>query len=719
MIDREDLKILNVDQYQEDSKALEKYFLRNHFSYQLITVPSLAGATEVLEEDEVDLVLMDYQLKDGTGFDLMRRLGETAVIFLVRDGDENVAVRAMRAGALDYLVKDDQRDYLAELPGAIAQALSAKQEQREKENYRRQLEEIVSERAQVLIDANQRLKTETEQRARAVEDRQQNMLQQVSIDDLSAAMASTLDLEVIYQSIQLHLQDLFDFQLLLLAGFDPEQKRIQIKYQWQSDPMEGGSQGVEVPESDRLERLLSRVISSRELLNLGDISAAETEDDPAYPLRWDGRGELTARSGGAPQSALLAPLNTEQEVIGVLYIQTLGESAYDYSDAAQFMRAVNVIALGLRKAYLYETSERQLERLSALHSIDQAIFSNLSLPSVMDALRDQLVNLLAVDAVDILLYQPGLEALKIITQAGFRTNPMQHTALQLGEDPGGQTAASRKPTYLPDLESAGVVFQRSEGFEGEGFRSYYGFPLIAKGKVVGVLEIFHRERLEFNQSQEEFISRLAGLGALAIEYRNLIQELKGSNAELLQAYEAIIKGWAHALETRGIEAEGHAERVVELTLEIAERMGVGGKELRDIQRGAYLHDVGKMGIPDEILLKQGSLTVEERKKIGRHPVFAYQLLESIQSLRSALNIPLYHHERWDGRGYPEGLQGEDIPLSARIFAVVDVWDSLRSDKPYRDAWPREKALNHIREDSGKHFDPRVVEVFLEVLEAGD
>lgn len=716
MTEKKQLTVLSVDRHEDDLKALERFFLRSQLPYRVITSSTLTEARMVLSHHPVDLVLLNLAYDDGTAFDLMRDLEDLPVIFLTGEGDETIAVHAMRAGAMDYLVKDHKKAYLGELPGAIDQAVQLKQQERVRENYLQQLEDIVSGRAQVLLDANQRLADETEQRAQAVEDHRQAMFQQAALDDLSAQIAGTLEMDVIFQAIQEHLDYFFDLDALLLASFDPEEHELVITYHWPAGET-AQADAPDLPTEDELRGALSAVINCGELVNLSDLAEEAPDAEPVYPLRFSRTSwSLPASSEGRqPISMLLAPLIVEDQVIGALAVQANQREAFGYPDAALLSRTANVAAMGLRKAYLYQTSEGQIERLSALRSIDQAIISNLSLPTIMDAFRDQLLALLDVDAVDILLYHPELEAFKVISQSGFHTNPIQHTEVQPGGDPGGAAARSRKPFLAPDLDQVEAVFDRSPDFDQEDFQSYYGFPMITQGKAVGVLEIFHRSRLTFDQEELEFLNRLAGLGALAIQQRNMVQDLKRTNQELVQAHEAIIKGWAEALELRGIESEGHAERVVDLAARIAERMGITGERLEDVRRGAYLHDVGKMGLPDKILLKQGSLTVEERKQIARHPLYAYDMLEPIQSLRSSLEIPLYHHERWDGMGYPEGLEGEEIPLPARIFAVVDVWDSLRSDKPYRKAWSRVEAVAHIQEAAGKHFDPEVVDVFLKAI----
>ncbi|MBI1794998.1 MAG: HD domain-containing protein [Chloroflexi bacterium] len=205
-------------------------------------------------------------------------------------------------------------------------------------------------------------------------------------------------------------------------------------------------------------------------------------------------------------------------------------------------------------------------------------------------------------------------------------------------------------------------------------------------------------------------------------YRQLSEELEQRvterTEELADAYNTTLEGWAKALELRDKETEGHSRRVTELTLKLARAVGVQGQALDDIRRGAILHDIGKMAIPDEILRKAGPLTHEERKIVMKHPIIANELLAPIHYLRQALEIPYCHHEKWDGTGYPRGLQGSDIPLAARIFAVADVWDAIQSDRPYNQGWTREKATQYIREQSSKHFDPDIVNIFLELIKQG-
>lgn len=182
------------------------------------------------------------------------------------------------------------------------------------------------------------------------------------------------------------------------------------------------------------------------------------------------------------------------------------------------------------------------------------------------------------------------------------------------------------------------------------------------------------------------------------------------------AYDATIEGWMRALDLRDQETEGHSLRVAEMTEMLARSMGTPTSQLTLIRRGALLHDIGKLAIPDSILKKPGSLTAEERALVNKHPMYAHEMLFQIEYLRPSLDIPVYHHEKWDGTGYPFGLAGEEIPAAARMFAIVDVWDALSFDRPYRKALPQDEVLAYLLEQSGQHFDPYVVTAFMGLME---
>jgi PAS domain S-box-containing protein len=359
-----------------------------------------------------------------------------------------------------------------------------------------------------------------------------------------------------------------------------------------------------------------------------------------------------------------------------------------------------------------EQIRRQVERLKALRTIDMFIAGGTDLHLTMQTILNQAVAQLRVDAADILLLNPSMHVLEFAEGIGFHTRAIQHVLLRVGESFAGRVVLERETITHRDA----TVIASQPALAEEGFAHYFGVPLIAKGEVKGVLEVFHRSQQDVDSEWMDFLESLAGQAALAIDNASLFDSLQRSNLELGMAYETTLEGWSAALDLRDKETEGHTQRVTNLTLKLAEAMKLGERERVHMRRGALLHDIGKMGIPDRILLKPDQLTEEEWEIMRQHPTYAYNLLSPISYLRPALDIPYCHHEKWDGTGYPRKLKGEAIPLSARIFAVADVWDALCSDRPYRPAWTKEKALEHIKSLSGIHFDPRVVEVFLQVVD---
>ena len=381
-----------------------------------------------------------------------------------------------------------------------------------------------------------------------------------------------------------------------------------------------------------------------------------------------------------------------------------------------FQAYAHQAAAALENARLFAETERRLRYLSALRTVDMAITGSLELRVTLNVILDQVTTQLGVDAADVLLLNTPAQTLEFAAGRGFRTRALQHTLLRLGQGYAGRAAMERRIITVPDLRGAPDVFERSPLLPHEEFVAYYAAPLLAKGQAKGVLEIFHRAPLTPDPDWLDFLEALAGQAAIAIDSATLFDELQRANASLIEAYDATLEGWVRTLDLRDRETEGHTQRVTELTLRLARALGMPQEEIVHIRRGALLHDIGKMAMSDTILLKPGSLTDEERAIMQQHPVHAYELLSVVPYLHSALDIPYCHHERWDGTGYPRKLKGEEIPLAARIFAVVDVWDALRSDRPYRRACSREEALAYIRGEAGKHFDPRAVEEFIRLLE---
>ena len=364
---------------------------------------------------------------------------------------------------------------------------------------------------------------------------------------------------------------------------------------------------------------------------------------------------------------------------------------------------------------LFEESRRRLNQVEALHSIELAISASMDLRTTLNVLLKHVESLLEVDAADILLFIPNPPQFKFSAGRGFRTDAIEHANIRLGASFAGRAALERKTVIVSGELPAQADRDFSKLYEKEGFLAYMGAPLIAKGQIKGVLEVYHRSPHQSESEWLHLLETLASEAAIAIDNSQLFAGLQQSNIELALAYHATIAGWSRAMDLRDKETEGHTQRVTDLTLKLAGAMNINEPELVHIRHGALLHDIGKMGVPDNILLKEDALTDEEWEKMRQHPVFAYEMLLSIQYLQSALDIPYCHHEKWDGTGYPRGLRGQEIPIAARIFAVADVWDAITSDRPYRKGWSKEEALKYIREQSGKYFDPQVVDEFFRLI----
>lgn len=410
---------------------------------------------------------------------------------------------------------------------------------------------------------------------------------------------------------------------------------------------------------------------------------------------------ITARSGEKHPYFLSA---TRVVQAGKQYLVGTG---VDRTDIDRAQAHIDTLNLALQE---------RVERLTALREIDRAIIGSLDIDLTLGVMLDQVTSKLHVAAARILLFDQTEQVLRFGASKGLPNMGMRSFRARLGEGPSGTVARDRETLTIEGADEVWRSFESFQRSQENGIVAYVGVALVAKGQLQGVLEIFHDEPLPESDDWHDFLEVLAVQAAIALSNAKLFEDLERSNIELRLAYDTTIEGWSRALDLKDEETEGHSRRVTELAVQLAARLGLKGEELVHVRRGALLHDIGKMGVPDKILLKPGKLDPDEWEIMKRHTTLAHDLLNGIRFLRPALAIPHSHHERWDGTGYPLGLRGRDIPIAARLFAVVDVYDALTSDRPYRQAWPRERALEYIEEQAGSHFDPDVVRVFLEMLE---
>jgi putative nucleotidyltransferase with HDIG domain len=416
-------------------------------------------------------------------------------------------------------------------------------------------------------------------------------------------------------------------------------------------------------------------------------------------------------------SAALVPLQSEAEFIGVLFCARRKDSPsgkFSASEVQLLSSIGEMVGNALRRARLYDDALLRMQRVQALHAIDIAITTNMDLKITLSILLNQTLTLMGMDAADILTFNIHTLMLDFAIGQGFHTKAIERSQVHIGEGVAGRVALERKPIRITDLSFENTDL-RTQALKDEGIRSMFVAPMMIKGHLLGVLELYSRRPNSPDEEWGEFLETLATQAAIAIDNTQLYNELQRSNLELTMAYDATIEGWSLALDLKDKETEKHTKRVTEWTMQLAKLAGLNSAELVHIRRGALLHDIGKMGIPDRILKKTGKLSPKEWDIMRQHTTFAYDMLYPIEFLRPAMDIPYCHHEKWDGTGYPRGLANTQIPYAARLFAIIDVWDALTSDRPYRKSWSPQKAIDHIKSQSGKHFDPEVVNLFMEMI----
>lgn len=323
---------------------------------------------------------------------------------------------------------------------------------------------------------------------------------------------------------------------------------------------------------------------------------------------------------------------------------------------------------------------------------------------------EQLLQLMNVNDGAIALLAPGSEEAQIELASGVWEDRTSKS-LSVGQEFISSMLARSQP-YLNGQDTRPINSFSKQLKNELPYIAY--MPLIAEEQVIGVLWVGRHDRA-VSENEKRLFAAISEIAANAIHRVILFEDLRKKNGELMLAYDITIEGWTRALALRDRETNDHTQRMLIMTMDLARAVGENEEEICHIYRGVLLHDIGKMAIPDNILLKPGSLNPEEWEILRKHPEYAYDMLSPISYLKPALDIPYYHHENWDGTGYPKGLKGEQIPISARIFTIVDVWDALRSDRPYRKAWPESRVMEYIRDQAGKKFDPAIVEAFNKLI----
>ncbi len=449
----------------------------------------------------------------------------------------------------------------------------------------------------------------------------------------------------------------------------------------------------------------ARVLGTGEMLEIPDA-----RHDP----------RAAAGYGPIPEALTNAPLLAKGRVIGILVIEGVSR---DDSTRRVLRTLAEMAGVAIERAQLFDETRRHAEELESLAEVASAMRTARTVEEMLPLFVRKAAETTGGAAGSIFLVEPETGDLVsrgwLAASDGwrFRSDASLSLRHRPGESITGRVAATGEIYITQDLQHDPLaVFLPGEVERLRAIHSGISLPLRTQARIVGVLHIWRHVDRAFDETEVRLLTSIAEMAGNAIHRAALYEQTERDAVELALAYDTTIEGWSKALDLRDKETEGHTLRVTELTERLAHTMGMSKAELVHIHRGALLHDIGKMGVPDSILLKAGQLTDEEWVIMRQHPQFAYDMLSPITYLRSALDIPFCHHEKWDGTGYPRGLKGEEIPLAARLFAVVDVYDALCSDRPYRAAWPEEKVREYIREQAGRHFDPKVLDAFLDLLD---
>ncbi len=448
--------------------------------------------------------------------------------------------------------------------------------------------------------------------------------------------------------------------------------------------------------------LIPKAIREAVVINCGDVSQA-----PDYVEGWR-----------QARSEMVIPLATESHVIGAIDLQSAEPNAFDEEDE-RLMRLFALRAASmLEHVQLVQQTQERVKRLETLHAIEEAVASSVDLRITLDTLLDQVISRLSVDAADVLLLDPGLQTLRFAAGRGAYRFYFEETMQRLGQGIAGRAALDQEIAFVSPLAPSEAASPSLRWAAREGFLCYYAVPLVSKGQAKGVLELFYRRLVKPDAEWLEFLETLARQAAIAVDSISLFEQFQNTLLEQKIVLDSGIEMWTQVLEERGFEPVGHCRRVAEQSILVSQRLGSHEMGYGNIYRGALLHDIGKLLIPDSILLKPGPLTESEWEWVRRHPELGRDLLKKILPFDASLEIPYSHHENWDGSGYPQGLKAEQIPIEARVFRLVETWNLMQVNLPYRPKHSRDETIEFIRQQAGKLFDPRVVQVWLELIAEG-
>ncbi len=687
-------RILVVDDIAENRYFLEVLLKTNGFE-----VDSASNGLEALKQARENLpamIISDVLMPGMDGFSLCRAWKSDEkfkaipfIFYTATYTDARDETFALSLGAQAFVVKPIDPD---QLMGIITQEL-----QENKKKKPQPTPKTIEKEEVFFKEYNETLVRKLEDKMLQLQKSNKRLASLYQVSSDLHAMKPTAD---IIQDILAHVAESAGYLKANYFHFDESRNKLSMM----------ASAGFSRVEQDVFkEELIFRLGEKRGLVGQvaetgKTIIVNETAEEPDW-INLD----------PSIKSALFSPVIFEKKLLGVIALFNDRPGAFSDEDEHDISILGTSLAIMIENYRNQQQVKRQLSRVSALHNIDLIINSNMDLHTTLNIFLNNVITELGVDAAAVLVNRVNTGNNEFFVGYGFNTLRMKDDRLRSGKSLDRQVARERKAVILNELDKLEVSPEFAAVWRAEDFKTYVGAPIIAKGQVLGVLEAYQREIFTPEPEWIGFFETLAGQAAIAIESNRMFTDLQISNNELRMAYDATIEGWSRAMDLRDRETEGHTERVTEMTVRLAELMNVSQEQIIHIRRGALLHDIGKLGVPDAILFKPEALTEEEWMVMRQHPQLAYNMLLPINYLNPALDIPYCHHEKWDGTGYPRGLKGTQIPLAARMFSIIDVWDALRSDRPYRKAMSEEYTLNYIREQAGVSFEPALVVKFFDLL----
>ena len=709
----------------------------------------------------IDLVLSDMHLVDGSGLTILSEIRKSglpvAVVMVTGQGDEDTAIASLKSGATDYIVK--RQNYLKELPDTLRNALKTYKASDLVQH--KGIHVLYGEHNITDIDLTKRfLKTHAPQIDIEFVSNADEMF--TSLAEAKKGNKDIFDALLIdyhlpgpgaIDLIKKLRSENIDAPIIVITGLGSEEAAVEVLKLINTDYV--------VKTSGYLMRLPVILENAHHLVMLQREQEALRKSEERFRLLAENAVDVIFRIKVTPPARIeyISPaaetvsaysleelyadpfiltrntLNSDDPKVFIDWLANIKSPTINLHFTRKDGRKIWIelrfsvitdehnqpmfiegIGRDITERILADQQLReQMERINALHQIDKAITSSFDLRVTYQVLLDQLRQVLHVDAATILQFEPDLIQYQYLTGLGFKTvESTLRTALRHSPLPS-EAIAVKKTTHMK--LDRGKISQPSlaEIIEHERFVKYIGTPMVIKGQIKGVLEVYNKSDFEPTHEWISFLEALAQQAAIALDNSQNFLELQKSQSVLLQAYDDTLMGWANFLDLRDKETEGHTVRVLERTMKAAQRLGVRDEDMEHLRRGVLLHDIGKVGVPDHILNKPGPLTDEEWVIMKKHPDYAYQMLSPIGFLKQALDVPYCHHERWDGTGYPRGLKGKEIPFTARIFTVFDVYDAITSDRIYSKSRSKDEAIQYLKQNAGVIFDPDIIEICIDVI----